>query len=217
MPVYFGNGCFWGRQKDYVDAEKSLGRSPDQISSVVGYAGGREQGSKGLVCYYYGPKSTVYEELGHAEVVQVQLEAGKAQTEMEKFADVYFSQFRKTPFGMLRLDPQDAGPGYRNVIGIPGGITSPLFNVLQERNVHNMKLVEGEGNAFQDGKALEGDKFNTVYVVDSEKLPFNLAEKYHQFHNGIGVPFPASYTRDAKRAVEAAGRIYETGCPEYPF
>jgi hypothetical protein len=44
---------------------------------------------------------------------------------------VYFSQFRKTPFGMLRLDPQDAGPGYRNVIGIPGGIHSPLFRVLQ--------------------------------------------------------------------------------------
>ena len=44
---------------------------------------------------------------------------------------VYFSQFRKTPFGMLRLDPQDAGPGYRNVIGIPGGVHSPLFRVLQ--------------------------------------------------------------------------------------
>ena len=44
---------------------------------------------------------------------------------------VYFSQFRKTPFGMLRLDPQDAGPGYRNVIGIPGGVNSPLFTALQ--------------------------------------------------------------------------------------
>ncbi len=46
---------------------------------------------------------------------------------------VYFSQFRKTPFGMLRLDPQDAGPGYRNVIGIPGGVSSPLFQILQVR------------------------------------------------------------------------------------
>ena len=54
-------------------------------------------------------------------------------------------------------------------------------------------------------------------LQDSEKLPFNLAEKYHQFHNGIGVPFPADYTRDAKQAVAAAGRIHETGCPEYPF
>ena len=30
-----------------------------------------------------------------------------------------------------------------------------------------MKLIEGEGNAFVDGKALEDDKFNTVYVVVS--------------------------------------------------
>ncbi len=26
---------------------------------------------------------------------------------------------------------QDMGPGYRNVIGIPGGVRSPLFKVLQ--------------------------------------------------------------------------------------
>jgi hypothetical protein len=116
---------------------------------------------------------------------------------------VYFCQFQRTPFGMLRLDPQvcprrlpgalrelcgyqacldctscfeprltyvagcavdshpppavhapcalamrlgsycfavaerparvrqDMGPGYRNVIGIPGGVRSPLFKVLQ--------------------------------------------------------------------------------------
>jgi hypothetical protein len=30
----------------------------------------------------------VYERLGHAEVVQVQLDPDKARTEMEKFADV---------------------------------------------------------------------------------------------------------------------------------
>ena len=93
---------------------------------------------------------------------------------------VYFSQFQRTPFGMLRLDPQaspagcafqclccyswpvlpksvgvhalghaqqlgratdlccvpqDMGPGYRNVIGIPGGVRSPLFRVLQVRSL----------------------------------------------------------------------------------
>jgi hypothetical protein len=42
--VYFGNGCFWGRQKDFVDVEKSLGRSPDKVSAIVGYAGGRKTG-----------------------------------------------------------------------------------------------------------------------------------------------------------------------------
>lgn len=85
------------------------------------------------VCYYYGPKHAVYEELGHAEVVQMELRGETAQTrrQMEAFADTYFGQFRKTPFGMMRLDPQDAGPAYRNVIGIPKGIDSPLFEVLK--------------------------------------------------------------------------------------
>lgn len=38
------NGCFWGRQKDFVDVEKSLGRSGEKVSAVVGYAGGRKTG-----------------------------------------------------------------------------------------------------------------------------------------------------------------------------
>ena len=85
------------------------------------------------VCYYYGSKPTVYEELGHAEVVQMELRGESAQTrrQMEAFADTYFGQFRKTPFGMMRLDPQDSGPAYRNVIGIPKGMESPLFQVLK--------------------------------------------------------------------------------------
>ena len=44
-PIYFGNGCFWGRQKDYIDAEKSMGRSKSDLSAVVGYAGGRQKGN----------------------------------------------------------------------------------------------------------------------------------------------------------------------------
>ncbi len=54
--VYFGNGCFWGRQKEFVDTEKKLGRAPDQVSAVVGYAGGKQAGPGGKVCYYYGPR-----------------------------------------------------------------------------------------------------------------------------------------------------------------
>lgn len=30
---------------------------------------------------------------------------------------------------------QDMGPGYRNVIGIPGGVRSPLFKVLQVNHI----------------------------------------------------------------------------------
>lgn len=52
------------------------------------------------------------------------------------------------------------------------------------------------------------------HAQDSDKLPFHMGEKYHQMHNGIGVPFPASYTREQKRISEEAGRIRSTGCPE---
>lgn len=40
---------------------------------------------------------------------------------------------------------------------------------------------------------------------------------YHQFHNGLGKAFPASYTRDLKAAVAATGKIAPTGCLELPF
>ena len=32
-------------------------------------------------------------------------------------------------------DPQDAGPGYRNVVGLPGGIHSPLYEVLKVKSL----------------------------------------------------------------------------------
>ena len=50
---------------------------------------------------------------------------------------------------MQRVDPQDAGPGYRNVVGIPGGIDNEkLMKQMKSANVNDMKLVRGEGNAF---------------------------------------------------------------------
>ena len=56
------------------------------------------------MCYYYGPGDSVYEKLGHAEVVQLELAgaASEAEQQMRAFADTYFSQFVKTPFGMMR-------------------------------------------------------------------------------------------------------------------
>ncbi len=47
-----------------------------------------------------------------------------------------------------------------------------------------MKLVSGSGNDFENGKPLEDDKINTIYVLDSDALPFHRAEVYHQFHDG---------------------------------
>ena len=45
-------------------------------------------GPQGQVCYYSGPQNALYEKLGHAEVVQVELDGSKTQQEMQKFADV---------------------------------------------------------------------------------------------------------------------------------
>ena len=47
------------------------------------------------MCYYYGKRDTVYEELGHAEVVQMDL-TKNPEKEMEVFAKTYFKQFQKT-------------------------------------------------------------------------------------------------------------------------
>ena len=68
-------------------------------------------------------------------------ESGQTKRQMEAFADTYFGQFRKTPFGMMRLDPQDAGPAYRNVIGIPGGTNSPLFDVLKVKTTQQLLFI----------------------------------------------------------------------------
>jgi peptide methionine sulfoxide reductase MsrA len=222
-PVYFGNGCFWGRQHDFVQAEQDLGRQMGDISAVVGYAGGAvpfKDPANQKVCYYYTPeKDNVYEPLGHAEVVQVELRGADKKQEFKRMADTYFSQFRRLPNGkMLRQDPQDSGPGYRNVIGIPGGVNSDLFTVLKDANVNNMELREGNGGRFSpDGKPLEDDVLNVVWVVDSQKLPFYQAEKYHQYHNGLGYKFPDSYTKEMKQAAIEAGQVKETGCPEFFF
>lgn len=100
-PVYFGNGCFWGRQKDFVDTEMQLGRDVTTSTAVVGYAGGKENNRS--TCYYYNAPDTLYEKQGHAEVVQVGIDSEKAAEQFGAFSETYFSQFQKTRFGMIRL------------------------------------------------------------------------------------------------------------------
>jgi len=209
--VYFGNGCFWGRQKQFFDIEtSSLGRNNQTVSATVGYAGGAQAGKDGKVCYYYAPSDTVYEKLGHAEVVGLSLSSGAEEAQFRAFAKEYFTQFQETPFGMIRLDPQDMGAGYRNVIGIPGGVSNTKFmNILGEENTKGMALLPGEGD-----RGKETDKVNTIWVMDIDKFPFYQAEVYHQFHNGIGKAFPEEYRVGVKKAALQRGLIGSTGCPD---
>mmetsp|Transcript_10091 Transcript_10091/g.17331 ORF Transcript_10091/g.17331 Transcript_10091/m.17331 type:complete len:254 (-) Transcript_10091:810-1571(-) len=206
--VYVGNGCFWGRQKDFVDMERQdLGRSDEEVTAITGYAGGHT--ARGLpVCYYSGRADTHYDRLGHAEVTQIALVGGGAErsTQMRLLAKRYFSQFNKARGGMERLDPQDKGLGYRNVVGVPGGVAGPLFHDFASMNLNNMVLVEGEGG--------EPDTLNTVFVMDSEQFPFFQAEMYHQFHHGLGHQFDREYTYDLRLKQARAGRVKRTACPE---
>lgn len=62
----------------------------------------------------------------------------------------------------------------------------------------NAACLEGRGRTLQD----------------SNSAPFHLAEQYHQYHNGIGVPFGLDYTKKQKQIAKKERRIGPTGCPE---
>jgi len=50
VEVYFGLGCFWHMQHEFVSAEKNyLFRTDDELTSYAGYAGGM---SNQTVCYH---------------------------------------------------------------------------------------------------------------------------------------------------------------------
>lgn len=51
-------------------------------------------------------------------------------------------------------------------------------------------------------------------LQDSNAANFYKAEQYHQFHNGIGVPFGPEYTKKQKQVAQRTKRIGPTGCPE---
>mmetsp|Transcript_5570 Transcript_5570/g.8933 ORF Transcript_5570/g.8933 Transcript_5570/m.8933 type:complete len:241 (-) Transcript_5570:82-804(-) len=115
-----------------------------------------------------------------------------------------------------RLDPQDMGAEYRNVIGLPGGMdNAELWPIFVAANVHGMPLIRGSGANSGDTQ----DEF-VVYVYDSLQYPFFRGEASHQFHRNsvLGRPVPASYTGELKRVQADVGRLdSDLGCVEMPF
>ena len=144
LPVYFGCGCFWHVQHEFVQLERSLLKRADlELSSRCGYAAGSLLGENGKVCYHNLRGVADYGKLGHAEAVAMRI----PPSALPDFAKLYFSLF--VSYNLLpgreifeRADPQDRGPEYRSVLGLPGGVRSVYFAQIERANGNKMKLVE---------------------------------------------------------------------------
>lgn len=211
VDVYFGVGCFWHVQHEFVEAEKRvLGRSDEQLTSLAGYAGGRRVGvdrqrpdrAQGLVCYHNMMGVADYGKLGHGEVVGMRIPVSSYSS----FVSTYLSLFDR---GGDRPDKGDRGPEYRHLVGMPGGVNSKLFRELEQQAEGRWSLDEGKGD---DGDNL-GKK--GIWVMDSANFPFYRGEVYHQYHDGFmpGEDYPREYNSLAARAVKA-GKLDSTGCPD---
>lgn len=53
----------------------------------------------------------------------------------------------------------------------------------------------------------------TVYVMDSDKFPFYIAEPYHQFHNDFQSPAYGKAYNDLRKQLQ----VPDTGCPGGPI
>jgi peptide methionine sulfoxide reductase MsrA len=203
--VYFGAGCFWHVQHEFVGEEvAALKRGPDQITAISGYGGGLRTGDGGKVCYHNPRSIGDYGRLGHAEAVQVEI----PQSALPRFSKKYFDLFGTRG---MRHDPQDRGGEYRSVLGLPGGVDSPLFETVKQAALDSpggMKLYLGRG----DEPDTIGDK--AVLVYDSNKFPFYPGEVYHQFHNDfMGPAYGRVYNELQTKKIEA-GVLKSTGCPD---
>jgi len=203
--LYFGAGCFWHVQHEMVLHEAlQLKRRGEDITAISGYAGGKALGNGDRVCYHNPMGLADYGSLGHAEVVEVSIGAGS----VSDFASKYFSLFGTRGY---RHDPQDRGGEYRSVIGLPGGLKSPLYAQVSA-------AAEGTPMSLIPGKGDEDDTLaaKSVLVMDSNAFPFYPAELYHQFHNDFQGPAYGVTYNGLQQKLRSAGRIAQTGCPDIP-
>jgi hypothetical protein len=154
--VYFGVGCFWHVMHEFVQTEQNvLGRGSKQITSAAGYGGSNRVGKntnrpddkQGVVCYHNLMGVGDYGKLGYGEVVGMELpDSSEGESVVFRaFAKEYFSLFKNGD----RPDQGDRGLEYRSLIGLPGGVKSPMYAVLQEEAAKvpggGLKLLEGRG------------------------------------------------------------------------
>ena len=206
IDVYFGCGCFWHVQHEFVEAEnKILNREDSSLTARAGYAGGL--GSSDKVCYHNAKNVGDYGSLGHAEVVGLRIPPSK----FEDFAKEYFKLFDDK--GNRPDQNGDRGTEYRSLIGIPGGSKSPYFS-----KVISASQAVGDKLGFAAGKGNDRDTRAVSFIMDTEQFPFFVAEQYHQFHDGFNLNenYPNSYNSLATK-LASEGKLGESECPKGTF
>ena len=201
VDVYFGCGCFWHVQHEFVEAErKILGRKDKELTARAGYAGGNN--GKVQPCYHNLQGKNDYGKLGHAEVVSMTI----PRSSYGAFAQEYFKLFAKD--GSRPDQFGDRGLEYRNVVGVPGGKGSPLVKDLLEAT-----LKQGDKVDFAQGKGSDADSKALVWIMDTAAHPSYRAENYHQFHDGFapGENYPNSYNDLGKGPI----KLVDTTCPSF--
>ena len=199
--LYFGSGCFWHVQHGLIEAERQiLGRSDEDLTAIVGYAGGSFVPGGGIrVCYHTDPHFD-YSASGHTEVVYVSVPRAQVQA----FAAAYWQLFTANG-GTDRSDVQDSGPQYRAAIGVPGLNSTVIAQIKTSRGTHIVEL--------RDGKGSDADTLleSLVWVYDATSKPFFQAELSHQFHNDMAATYTAEYSA-LKQAFIGSGKLQATGC-----
>merc|ERR1712070_1019860 len=105
-------------------------------SARTAYAGSNQIGADGLVCYHNLENVGDYANLGYAEVVTVSV----PEAEFGDFASLFWNL---CPHGN-RKDAMDLDHQYRSLVGLPGGMESPLVAQLA-RGALAAQLVAGKG------------------------------------------------------------------------
>lgn len=204
VEVYFGCGCFWHVQHEFVEAEKRiLGRSDSELTARAGYAGGKAGALNDKVCYHNALSISDYGSLGHGEVVRLQIPPSK----FSDFATEYCNLFSEQ--GYRPDQAGDRGLEYRNLVGFPGGTKGDYAKELVQASQQ-----AGDKLDFAKGKGDDGDMRALVWIMDSNEFPFYVAEQYHQFHDGFnfGENYPNSYNGLASK-LNKEGTLGKSDCP----
>ena len=199
----FGSGCYWGRQFDFVTLEQQWKRSSTQITTVGGYFGGTN--TNPIACYYNQHNLAVYSTEGHAEVIKIEI----PWKQLEASLELYFASFLElSPSIYTREDYFDVGPGYRALIGFPGGIeNTTVMNIIRKMDPHHTNFSKALGS---DTDTLG---LNQIWIYDTtESFTFHQAELCLQFHNNQTSTYPESY-HAIKNTLIKDGRLHETKCP----